>query len=49
MRRKPMERPETYDNLREQWERHELSARAAAKQLGVTHRTFLRWANEDNG
>lgn len=47
--RKPMERPAQFESLREQWQRNELSARAAAKQLGITHRTFLRWANEENG
>lgn len=49
MGRRPMERPERYELVREQWTQKEISARAAAKQLGITHRTFLRWANEKNG
>lgn len=42
--RKPMERPLEYEKLKAQWERGEISARGAAKQLGITHRTFLLWA-----
>lgn len=47
--RKPMERPNGLESLKEQWLHGELSARAAAKQLGVTHSTFLRWVKECNG
>lgn len=47
--RKPMERTATFYALKERWLRKELSARNAAKQLGITHSTFLRWANEENG
>ena len=47
--RKPMERPNGLESLKEQWLHGELSARAAAKQLGVTHSTFLRWVKERNG
>lgn len=42
--RRPMERPLEYEKLKTQWERGEISARGAAKQLGITHRTFLLWA-----
>lgn len=42
--RRPMERPLEYEKLKAQWERGEISARGAAKQLGITHRTFLLWA-----
>lgn len=45
--RKPMERPPEYEKLKVQWERGEISARRAAKQLGITHRTFLLWAKGD--
>lgn len=34
---------------KKQWNGHEISARTAAKQLGITHSTFLRWAKECNG
>lgn len=47
--RKPMERPDGLESLKAQWLCGKLSARAAAKQLGVTHSTFLRWVKERNG
>lgn len=42
--RKPMEHPEEFEYLREEWENGHLSARNAAAQLGITHRTFIKWA-----
>lgn len=45
--RKPMERPLEYEKLKAKWERGEISVRGAAKQLGITHRTFLLWAKGD--
>ncbi len=47
--RRPMVRPMLFSLLKEQWTHNQISARAAAKQLGITHSTFLRWVNEDNG
>lgn len=47
--RRPMERPAAFDELSMLWQNHEISARAAAKQLGITHSTFLRWVKECNG
>lgn len=47
--RKPMERPAEYETIKKLWQTGELSARAAAKQLGISHRTFLLWANEKTG
>ena len=47
--RKPMKRPSSFEELKTRWIRGELSARAAAKQLGITHSTFLRWTKECNG
>lgn len=44
--RKPMERPIEFTKLKEQWIKGEISARRAAKQIGITHRTFLLWVNE---
>lgn len=44
--RKPMERPPEYELLKEQWKQGKVSARSAARQLGITHRTFLLWVNE---
>lgn len=47
--RRPMVRPASFPILKEQWTHNQISARAAAKQLGITHSKFLRWVNEDNG
>ena len=47
--RKPMDRPERFGLLKTQFANKEVSARTAAKQLGITHSTFLRWVNEENG
>lgn len=47
--RKPMTRPSSFILLKDQWKQNQISARAAAEQLGITHSTFLRWVNEDNG
>lgn len=47
--RKPMERPEIFQSLKLRWQRGEISARYAARALGVAHGTFLRWASEDDG
>jgi len=40
----PMVRPSNYPEKLEQWQRGEISAREAARQIGVTHKTFLKWA-----
>ena len=47
--RKPMDRPALFTLLKDQWKQEQISARSAAKKLGITHSTFLRWVNEDNG
>lgn len=47
--RNPMERSADFQRLKDRWEKQELSAREAARQLGITHRTFLLWAREENG
>ena len=44
--RQPMPRPENFPSLQQQWERGEISARQAAEQLKITHRTFLLWVKE---
>lgn len=41
--RKPMDRPDEFLWIREKWLSGEISARAAGKLLGVTHKTFLNW------
>ena len=44
--RKPMERPEKFCRLKEQWQQGKISARSAAKELGISHGTFLKWVKE---
>ena len=44
--RQPMQRPEDFTLLQQRWVRGEISARQAAAQLKITHRTFLLWAKE---
>lgn len=44
--RSPMPVPEAYEKVRQKWENGELSARAAAAALGVSHSTFLKWVRE---
>ncbi|MCI8950074.1 MAG: recombinase family protein [Lachnospiraceae bacterium] len=41
------QRGESYLLCLKLWEAGEISARCAADQLGVCHKTFLRWARED--
>lgn len=45
--RAPMERPPEYESLRTMWQQGDISARFASKQLGVTHKTFLRWVQTE--
>lgn len=44
--RKPMERPDSFDAVVQDWEAGKLSSRAAANILKVSHTTFLRWVKE---
>ena len=46
--RKPKEKPPEYPTVLEAWRRKELSARAAAARLGVTHKTFQKWTEQDS-
>ncbi|MBO6179710.1 MAG: recombinase family protein [Selenomonadaceae bacterium] len=41
--RRPMERPKIYETIRLRWEAGELSAREAAKHIGIAPSTFRRW------
>lgn len=40
----PMVRPTNYPEVLVRWQCGEISAREAARQIGVTHKTFLKWA-----
>ncbi len=42
--RRPMERPAEFEGVLAEWRAGNLSARKAAAALGVTHRTFIKWA-----
>jgi len=44
--RKRIEMPQGFALLAEQWDKHEISAGEAARQLGVSRQTFLRRAKE---
>jgi DNA invertase Pin-like site-specific DNA recombinase len=44
--RQPMEQPDIFPEVRETWERGEISAREAGRRLGVNHKTFLAWARQ---
>lgn len=42
----PKKKPEQFDSCFQAWQNGMLSARAAAKMLGVDHKTFLKWTKE---
>lgn len=42
--RSPLAPPEEYGALYEKWKSGELSSRAAAVEIGVSHSTFLKWS-----
>jgi DNA invertase Pin-like site-specific DNA recombinase len=44
--RAPKAKPKIFPDIYAKWVTKELSARAAARELGVNHRTFLMWASE---
>ncbi len=44
--RNEKERPDSFDKVADQWRDSRISAREAARQLGVSHRTFLKWMSE---
>lgn len=44
---KPKDKPEMFESCKERWERGEISARKAAKQLQVSHNTFLKWVRRE--
>ncbi|MCI8454949.1 MAG: recombinase family protein [Lachnospiraceae bacterium] len=46
--REAMVRPELYERLCEEWKSGRVSARRAAKILGITHRTFLKWVRKES-
>lgn len=45
--RKPQERPENYADVMRFWKRGEISGRAAAKMLGISHTAFQKWSKAE--
>jgi len=43
-----MERSELFEILRASWESKEISARDAARRIGVNHRIFLGWVKKNS-
>ena len=43
--RRPLEKPDNFVLVREQWRDGAISARKAGLLLGVSYKTFLKWAN----
>lgn len=43
--RQPKTIPNEFKPIFELWKKNDISAREAARQLGVAHKTFLKWAN----
>lgn len=46
--RPSLPRPDNYDEVRALWQSGKISARKAAKLLGVSHFTFIRWTKLDD-
>lgn len=44
---RPMERPTQYKRCHAEWRSGTISAREAARRLHVSHKTFLKWAGQD--
>ena len=44
--RRSLPLPESYETVHQKWKSGQLSARAAAVALGVSHSTFLKWVRE---
>ena len=44
--RPPMPKPPAFEMFRREWVNKEISAREAARCLGIDHKTFITWANQ---
>ena len=45
--RRPLAKPPAYESIHAQWKSKQLSARQAAKALGISAPTFLKWVREE--
>lgn len=43
----PRVKPENFRSCADRWKRREISAREAARQLQICHKTFLKWAQSE--
>ena len=46
--RKPLPKPDNYNEVVALWKAGKISGRSAAKLLGVSNYTFIRWTKLDN-
>ena len=46
--RQPLDRPPRFQELKSDWLNQKTTARAAAKELGISHTTFLNWVREES-
>ena len=44
--RPPLKRPALFGEVRDAWERQEISAREAGRRLGINYKTFQTWAGQ---
>ena len=44
--RTPLEKPAEYEDVYRDWAKGIISARGAAKKLGLNHNTFLNWVRK---
>ncbi len=47
--RRPMEKPASFSEYAALWRNGAISAREAARQMSISHKTFLRWIREMQG
>jgi len=45
--KQPLERPTILPELREKWQRGEITSREGGKLLGISHTTFLAWIKDE--
>lgn len=46
--RRPSPKPINFEQVYHAWKGNEISARAAGRQLGVSHKTFLKWTRAES-
>ena len=47
--RSPIEIPEQFPALKEQYLENKISARSAARLLNISHQTFIKWVKQEDG